>query len=82
MLKSKQNAIKNFRKNHIEKSQGPLLKNLSFGHSPLTHAPLFGQAHRASWLYKSELLLHNLSWIREYNIKNMFNMDSIEINET
>jgi len=57
MLKPTHNLFKEFRKNHIEKSQGPLLKNLSFGHSPPTHAPLFGQAHRAGYLYKSELFL-------------------------
>jgi len=37
---------KNFRLGHIEKSQGPLLKNLSFGHSPPTHARyLAGPTH-------------------------------------
>ena len=36
---------KDFSFGHIEKSQGPLLKNLSFVHSPPTHAPLFGQAY-------------------------------------
>jgi len=35
----------NFSLGHIEKSQGLLLKNLSFEHSLPTHALLFGQAY-------------------------------------